>query len=341
MIETESTARRKEVANLLREVADHKLVFGNTKVAAQKARKAYELARQNPELDAIWRALAAYRLAHLAFRTATSRKELQLVDQLFSEAASSHFFRPLPDIYRLAVLQRLQAQYPEACHDEKISRTFDDAVGSFRDWHTSAHAEGEAWKRAPVQNGIFNMIEFASYFLGIPYKLEGLGLDQHDSSLGALFPSNPELCWHLVGHEKELKVVRYSRQLALAELDAIGRRCPDAILFKLSREDEHHIRRGSGTWTPEGVNGLKLLATLLLGVAQNKDELHFKVMCIPRGGDTAPFRSMKRRLRKTLREMLSGCPQDEVFVDNEPGGMPALNENIPIYGAIEWRMFRA
>ena len=338
---TEQITRRNNVANLLRAVADQKLVFGNTREAERKARQAYDLARKSPKLDEPWLTLSAYRLAHLSFRSASTRTTLEKIEQLFREASASRLFSPFPEIYRLSVLHRMRSDSRKGHTDAEILEAFDDAVASFRRWQASFSPEGNTWQRAQLQSGVFNMLELASYFLGMPYQLDGLGGDHIDSSLGSLFPADPALHWVLVGHEEELKTVRYSKSLALAELDAMGRRCPDAILFKLSSREENHVRLGADDdgWQRAGVNGLKLLAILLLKKARDRDDLHFMVMRIVRGGDTRPFRQMKHRLIESLAEMTK--PHHETFLEEDLStGIPRINGRIPVYGAIEWKMFR-
>lgn len=340
-VEFELAGRRREVADLLCEAADRKLVFGNTEEAAKKARKAHDLAHRNPELDTLWKILSAYRLAHLALRTAKTREDLEDVDRFFAEAASGNLLGPLPQIYRLPVLHRLRSEFEQDSKGERIREAFRDTLESLRNWQASNGSGAEAWQRAQLQSGVFNMVELASYFLGMPYlpQLEGLGWNHPDSdNLTAFFPSNPARHWCLVGHEKRLKAVRYSKELALEELDSISQRYPEAILFKLSSE-EGCIRRGAGEWMRESINGLKLLAVLLLGEVADRDDLRKKVMSIPRGGNTSPFRQMKRRLTVRLAE-LSGLPEQEIFLEDSAKGLPVVNREIPVYGAIEWRMFR-
>jgi hypothetical protein len=293
-----------------------------------------------PKLEDPWAALSAYRLAHLSLRTAKTKGALKTAHSCFVQAASGNLLGPLPAIYRLSVLHRLKSQFPNDSMENSIPEAFDEAVRSFRDCHNSASLgwQGSPWKKAQIQDGVFNMIELASYFLGIPYGFEGLGLEHPDWDLRAFFPTERNRHWILVGHDHGLRTVRYSRDMALAELDVIASKFPDSIGFKLSAE-ESSIRKGCSSWEHEAVNGLKLLAVLLYGEISGLNDLHWKVMSIPQGNDSSAFRQVKLRMKKSLKR-LSGLPQESIFLEERSTSLPVINPHLCIYGAVQCSMLR-
>ena len=333
--------RRKEVDKLLRNALDRKRLRGETEGSRRLLRQAYDLARRPSPLPEPWPALTAYRLAHVLMRS-PGKEELAEVHDLLEEAIVSKALGPKPAIYMLAVLNRLG-------EISRLKPAFQQAVEQVRHWPSlGKESEGseengvQRRRLAPLvrpvqaddthdlQNNLFNLLEMASYFLGLPYDpLEGMGMDPDPYQ--DLFPSWHTSPWILVGHDPSLSAFRYPEELAVTELENIAGNDPGALLFKLS-VDEHVWRKPGDSWVNVGPERLRLLALLLRQPTMSQNQLR---RSLADGGEFSDshFRQTKRRLKQDLATICS-IGENDVF-EELPGQFLKLSPEIQVFGAVQ------
>jgi hypothetical protein len=311
---------RQAVKRLLDECTDAKRLAGRTEAARVMAEKAYELATRD-ELPAPWPQLAAYRLAHLLLREGAGA-DLVRADTLLAEASGSgdgpaaDVLGPMPRIYRLAVMHRLNA--PE----KQIRALYGKARESIRRFQSGIDYQGQ---RGSIQDCLFNMLELATYFLGIPYKLEGEGSAFSGLELG-------KNDWYLVASGENLSGIRMPGPLARSELESRARRSPDALVFVLEENRPRwRIARQSG-WADANADQLRLVACLLLGGgAWSTINLHEHVLKTMEFKESR-FRKVKQRLNESFVEL----GHDEKLVPDARGAgrQHQLLPGLPIIGAV-------
>jgi hypothetical protein len=345
--QTAYEARRIRVDELLRQCTHKKVLLGGTEEARKLAEEAYELANDDPVLDAPWPQLAAYRLAHLILRGAPSGEMLEQADRLLARASGvgddvAHL-GPMPRLYRLAVLHRLSRSNDASeplVTSERLESAFvraRDAVNSWLRTH-GANPEGEddQQRRAPIQDGLFNMLELAAYFLGAKYEsIEGLGGPYTDLKLG---PDS----WMLVGPDPQISTVRLPRELALAELKDRGQLQSGTVLFQLYRDQVRNRAEWKlaeqEDWKSTNFKQIYLLALLLQQSQEwTTEELRH---CVTGEHGEAPddrFRQVKSRLNKNFRA-LAGV---EIVLVPEPRSHPIrVNPDALVFGAVEVDLLR-
>jgi len=312
--------RRSRVNRLLTEVASQKLLLAGGTHALARAREAYALAHEEPELQP-WAALAAYRVAHLVLREPRTREVLEEAEALFVEAEREPLLGPHPRIYRLALLHRLGAE-PAA-----IERAFCAAVSAYDDWMRGREAVSELPTPVAIQTDLFGMLELAGYFLDLDRRpLEGRGarLDE---------PFLRDAHWRLVGPEPTLADVSVSEATALAELDALTPTLRPAFVFRLPPDRSRAVLRvGAGAWQPLPHRAARLLACLLRQDAADARELVERVM----GGDGRAEQTALRQVRHRLGDQLRGhglAVPDEL-VSNAAGERPRLAAGWVVLGAV-------
>jgi len=311
---------REQVHNLLKEGSSQKLLRYETKKALKKLQKADELIDKY-DLPEPWPSLCAYRLGHLALRTASNEKELKEARAKFLVAKGSKCLGPLPDIYNLAVLYRLKMHDPE-----NTKRAFAIAEQSIE------HLQMKEDPR--LQDHTFNLLELATYFSGLDYQdLEGIGFPQKRLSS----PS----AWMVVGPDPQWSTVMYSEAQALEELAEWMKRdeCQNAVFFKLSDKDaetatplRRHWKYKGKDWQKTSYQRLRLLALLLARPGCPLDALGLALV----GEDATPnaLSQNKRRLKSDL-SILTGRNENEIYDPSFPE-LPRINPQIQIFGAVEW-----
>ena len=239
--------RRQEVAQLLKQGTNSKLLRGGTEIALPKIKEAYRLAIATPTLPPPWPQLAAYRLAHLLLRS-NANSELQRVNELFQEATSDNCLGPVPQIYYLAALQRIKiaSDNQEECRkiDGQIQEVFQKAYRGVRQLLANQRRDEEGTEEPPerslLQEGRLNLLELATYFLGLTYEpLEGVGGPYGDLLLGDQQDD---------GHED-----RSQRTDRLCRIREAACRCARhthaphhalrAVRLRQLRQPRHHARR--------------------------------------------------------------------------------------------------
>jgi hypothetical protein len=312
---------RREVARLLDACVDQKLLQGGTKDAIAYAQQAYEIATVN-NVPSPWLEFAAYRLAHLRMRSSSIDCDaLREIDSLFALASRSDKAGPLPLIYRLAVLQRLRGCHSggdELNHiDSKSDEVFAQALRILRFEQFAANAVPEG--NIQRQSEAFNMLEFASYFLGKAYsKLEGI------SALSSIDPFR-EGNWFVVG--KGVARVKMTEKIARWELEQRADKNPELVLIELTKNDARICLARDRDWIPLNQNQAKLILTLLQSPDISKDELERKV--VGRDGESPSdrFRQVKTRVKRELIR-LTGNASINVFDGNR------LSSEVPILGLV-------
>lgn len=302
-----AAAARLQVAELLRSARDRKLLLGGAAGAIDAARRAYRLAGDHPELR-LDRAQAAYHLAHLLLRSPDP--VLEEADALFTQAARSRALGPWPRIYRLAVLSRL-GQDPGDAHRRACEAVADWVALAGDDDGPAQHDS-----RDPrLQLDVFNLLELATYFLGLPYdRLAGIAAREPTEHRAGGFL--------IVGPEPEWARVRRTREEALEELANIGRARPTATRFRLEPGCIRWNLRG-GAEAPLAEREARLLATVLEGRVRTQPALREAVM--GEGAKEATFRQVKSRLfRKLGADAL-----------DTSSGRVRLREHLEIFGVVD------
>jgi hypothetical protein len=346
--------RRERVQDLLVECADDKLVRGQSGIAEQKAREALKLACDSPRLPSPWPQVAAYRLAHLLLRSASTNDKLCEADRYFKEAQGSDagegrgVLGPLPSLFRLATLHRL-SQQPGPCRLAtdfgKEQRAELGRAMAFirRGWKYPSERVAQCDESKPdsphhLQTAGFNLAEFAVYALGLDYTLDGVG------SLPDLRPMR-DSAWGVLenrtdGTPTDMGGVKLSREFALEELDSLGHQHPDAVLIRLSVAEEAERRLGrqqkpskslgqwrlgrQPEWTKANANSIKLLILLMKEPGTERIEVQHRVSI--RG---AAFRKCIQRTREGLKELTGRS--NLVFQDEQ--GCLRLGDELPMFGA--------
>jgi len=320
---------RNRVLELLRRGCDLKLQRSSTKDAEAAIGEAYRLCRSSPEWRDPWLWITAYRLAHLKMRAAKDSQSLETIDHLFLEASQWNYLKPVASIYRLTVLHRLR-QVADTKVDKqklaaKIHEIFDEIAAfssGFRDTETTD------FPRIPHMGSIyqsrnFNLLELAAYFLNLPYDhLEGI------SSTNDLFPGYEH--WMLVGLKRQIASVKYHEAVILEELNSKERSHPQALLFRLGKEDRDCSWKPprQGWAKPPHPTAIHLLALLLSDEVSDIHDLKRRMF---RSDDA--FRQAKSRLAKMIADSFHVKPA-KVFDEDLNTGLPLLAPQIVLYGAV-------
>lgn len=321
--------RRTEVERLLGRGSDAKLQRGSTDRALEFLAKAHQLAHEPSKLESPWPELTSYRLAHLRLRrTSQTLEDLLEIDELLAESVRCPELGPWPRLYRLAVLHRIRLADESIVDKKSVDTAFRLASDAI-----SKYMEGsKPGDRARLQDPLLNSLELCVYFLGRPYaEIEGLRgacdepLGQHEN-------------WSLVGPDPDIANIRYSRALALVELNAVADEQPSALLFCIEggEEGERDVRvswrhRQQGSKQKLRKDTAKLLAHML----------RWPDRPVRRALDEEVSDEKKRkafeRFRKDLAVM-TRRPKKE-FLGDDGRGL-RLPEGVVIYGACSpsaWR----
>lgn len=328
MVEIDAV-RRKRAAELLKDGTEAKRWRHATHEAQSYLQEAHDLAWKEPKLQAPWPQITAYRLAHIKMRSAKTYEDLLEVDELFLGATGDGTLGLVPRIYRLGVLKRLWDITKSDYVEKQIGQVFDRSISELQRLVGSTILEEEEfYMRTPLQAGLVNMLELAAYFLDRPYTpLEGLHGPYLDLNLG-------EDDWYLLGHDPILRTVRYPRQLAEAELEALEKSFPSGLFFKLplSRE-EQSWKLPDKTWTrPRAKHYIRLLACLLLGKDRNTGGLTSRVL--GEDGREDNLHQVVERLRTKLTEETGKSSHEIIRTPSSGSGTYTLSPKFPIYGIV-------
>ncbi len=341
------TRRRSDVDALLRQCTDEKLRRGDTARALSKARQALTLVTQAPSLGSPWEQLAAYRVGHLMLRTKGSNRKLDEIEELFARAsqisASTGQFPlgPLPHIYRLAVLHRMLILADSEQHREGLRRRIRQVFEIAREevqHRVGAHFQRSEWtgansERGQIQEGLFNLLELAAYFLGEHYApLEGLGaLDVATYA--------PDDAWFLVGPDPLIAKIRLARDLALEELDSRGEADSKAVLLVFPPIPENaKWRLASATeWQEVNPEWIKILITLLKERPMSRDRLLSRLGADEDKNARTNLRKAIERANDALRCLTGRDDLDSFKKSSDP---LRLTEELVIFGAVHERTYR-
>jgi hypothetical protein len=224
----------------------------------------------------------------------------------------------------------MKTRFPEnAAIDRKLKVAFDQSYDGIRELGRRDPSEKE--HEVPLQGVLLNLMEMAAYTTGLPYeKLEGLQDPWGDLHLS---PSS----WFLVG-KTPFTNHRFPKEIALAELDSLGKKHPEAILFRLG-ENPHWKRADSSEWKTASEQNLRLIAGALEG--EKLDEL--KKHVVGEQGLSDAFRQARIRARRDLRQML-GRDRDYQPLPDSPPDSPnrgvTVADDLLIFGAVNDATFR-
>ena len=310
---------REKVHRLLTEASSEKLMRYETERALEKFKKAEDLIDKY-NLEEPWPSLCAYRMGHLLLRTASTEAELKEARFNFAAARGAACLGPLPDIYYLAVMYRLQKR-----DRQTIKPLFSLAE--------QAIERLEIIEDPQLDDPTFNLIELASYFSGLNYRdLEGMGLPQNHASVTST--------WMLVGPDPRWSNVVLSEAEALNELDELTKRkeYADAVFFKLSDKNgesraglRRHWKYKDKTWQKGTYQRLRLLALSLQQPTCSKENLIITIV-----GDDATSGALSRLkyLLKNDLSCLTGLSQNSIYDDSLPGFLRVTSE-LKIFGAVQ------
>lgn len=327
--------RRARVHGLLREATDLKLMAAQTAEALKLASEARALAFSAPRLHEPWPQITAYRCGHLRMRL-NRDDDLDQAREDFEEATRGNILGPLPQLYLLAVLHRLRRRGAGSDLrqlDEEIAETFTEATRLTRETaFIDASADSDPDARARLQDNGANLLELAAYFLGQDLRpLEGLR-DPY-SDLRAL-PA-----WCLVGRDPRLADVRYTRSLALAELQALADSRPRSVLFRWPAppgSPDWRLSAGAGVWQGISPEQARLLTALLMRSEGSRLAFVDAAVGEHPGGDQgrdARYRKILERTRKALGT-LTGRSGASVIVAESIGLPPQLAKDLEVFGAV-------
>ena len=321
---------RQRVHALLSKTHSLKLLEGDPNQVLEIAREAYNLAKATNMLSP-WREVAAYRLSQLLFRLPSKDLEqFREIDVLLKESGGNTTsavspLGPLPWIYRMACLHRLSIIDPTN-KDEYFKSIVETRAAALRRFTTSANnrqrslsPQEDDFSRAQIQTDQFNLVELATYFVDLPYsQLRGMGGRNEDG-----FPLSGS--WILISNQIGLTDIRYTREYAEAELEALLASKPKAIGFILEGKNT------SGSWTKDHNSNRRITNSkpfVLLSSVLFCDDLTSSKLQTHLGVGEENLRQMKRRLCESLNQQAG---KDVVrFADRSY----RLETAIPIFGAI-------
>lgn len=317
-------SRRVYVNQLLQDCMDQKVLYGGTANAISKAEEAYRLAHLEPRIPSPWPELAAYRLSHLLLRyDSRDVQTLEKIDRLLAEAAKGSRLGPLPSIYRLGVLHRMQSAEREANrHNElqlEIQQSIDEAVEWLR--RNQFSEQGIPKESKAFQAAAFNLLELAHYFIGAPYEgLEGL------SGLESLDPMRKG-AWILVG--RDVAGIPMTEEMAQCEFVSRAATSQNVVLISL---DTHGAKWGI---SPNQIADLsevnpefaKLTLLSIDAGIRSSEDLRQRVVGGDGNNSQSRFRQVKKRTKEALQKLI-GRGNLEVFLENR------LSEEISVLGLV-------
>ena len=329
--------RRARVHQLLRQATDLKLMTAQTADALSLASEARALAFMAPRLHEPWPQITAYRRGHLLMRL-NRDEDLDQARDDFEDATRGNILGPLPQLYLLAVLHRLRRRGARGSDvrqlDQDIAETFTEATQLTRETaFLDASADSDPDARARLQDNAANLLELAAYFLGQDLRpLEGLRDPYSDLRAGP--------AWCLVGRDPRLADVRYTRSLALAELQALGDSRPRSVLFRWPAPPglpEWRLSTGADLWQGISHEQARLLTALLTRADGSRLVFVYAAVGEDPGGDPgrdARYRKILERTRKALG-ILTGRSGASVIVAESIGLPPKLPKDLEVFGAVD------
>jgi hypothetical protein len=234
---------RIRIKNLLDQSRDAKILQGGLTKAIQLAREAFQLASQAPgslDFSHPWRELAAYRLAHLLMRQPhVSFPQLEEVNDLLNLAGGDNSLSrpaigPLPLIYRLAVLKRIQSQL-SGMDQDRYDQLNSEILKIYQRcsrpnfWESQIQEYGETQLHATE----FNMLEVAAWACDLPLdSLQGLGV-----KLPGLLDQRG---WFLGSNLSEWSKIYMTEDFARAELQQLAVQYPESLIVAPDSNNGNH-----------------------------------------------------------------------------------------------------
>jgi hypothetical protein len=314
--------RREQVADLLAIVLEYKLQAGMEPEAERLLEAAWRLCNAAPTLPGPWRPLVAYRLGLMRMRAG----DFDAADELLVIAAELHALAPWPALFRLPTLVQLGA--PLQVQREAYAEA-KRAVGEYR----PLPMYERPWFAPRIQGEAFGVLEFATFFMGIPYDgLQGFRAEEPYLS--------GTRSWLLLGIEEP---ARLKKELAVDEFIARQRASGDPadLFFALPASGTAWMRvRGKPTQTKHP-QVLRLLSHLLMGV-HDVPGLRARLGLAAADGESesdagsAGWDQARSRANVAVRDLLreAGCEHPAPLVRDEAGDI-RLAEGIRLVGLVE------
>lgn len=312
---------RRELHRLVSEGSSRKMQRWGT----ADALRAFEIALAIVEHIAIpqpWPALVQYRLAHLRMRSATTREDLEAVDELLVSASRAAVIGPWPAIYRLAVLQRLDVSR------SRIESAFRVAVESWRRWEATHPTAVDPEKTAPIQGDVFSLLDLAGMFCAIDRsELDGLGVAPHARVLR-------EGTWVVLTGAEGDSLVSMPEDFARAELASRTEARPDLVMFVIDSAGRASWR-GPGSRESETITESQA-ALVLLVLDGRRTRASLVTALFPEGAVARPedaFRQAKSRVSRVLASAGLDVGGEADLLEIAADGRVRLRAALPVVGA--------
>lgn len=206
-----------EIKRLLATGLDQKALLGGSNYALKPLRDAATLSDQTDHL--LWSNVPKYRLAHLLFRFAKTKEQLEEISGLLQAVISNQSSRKLDflcQILLIAVICRLRAHGINTANVDLAQLTI-DAASNVRFQENESFTNKTAANN--LQGELFNLLELSTYFSGEDYKsLLGLCPSPNYIELVPVNASEQNL-WRIVLSSGKLDAFAYTKEEAMLELE--------------------------------------------------------------------------------------------------------------------------
>ena len=316
-----------EIKRLLAEGLHQKALIAGSHYAIEPLRKAATLSTQTENV--IWANVPKYRLAHLLFRKAKTKEQLEEISELLESVISKQSSRKLDflcQVLLIAVTCRLKEH---GYKREKIDLAEITASAASNLRFYENERTGINPNDTNLQGDLFNLLELSTYFSGADYTpLEGLCPSPNYIELIPIKAAQQNL-WRIVLPNGKLDAFAYTREMAENELK---------YRREISNSDFYYIFDNTGPSFyrkdavkvefdkyPEGIRSCPAFLVKLHGHQDNwvQRTETTKVINISHSGDKT---NVLRQVRNTIRDAF-GSP-NIIETNRKMGDRLGLETNI-------------
>ena len=308
------------------------LVSGDTEHAEALLRKAIGLSISNN--DSIWSNVSAYRLAHLLFRTAKTKAQLQEILELanLSENTDSEFLKLHSRFIKFAVFDRLN-RLEIGVYDKFLKNIQEDIKESITSVHrVNRSSILEHNGSASLQDNYFNLLEYMTYMSSIDYSpLLGIGYDESNK---LLLDGGHDL-WRILSKDGFVDEFSYNKEIGLIELYRI---------VKQEKADGWYVLGDSGVGNelfkraggkPEhNTDRIRILNYILKAGSFGEASKNLAEFIRPENSET----EMVKKHRKSIVSFFG----KDVFVSakRDSSTFWCMSEDVKIYGLVNQKQLR-